>query len=74
MIDSCTDPGMPGETGPDHVALRDRRAADLLDGDEVEMVVAVVGLEDGGFLRADVVGPPRNAGPFRSLRDQPAAD
>ena len=37
------------------------------------MVVAVVGPVDGCLLRADVVGPHRNAGVFRSLRDQTAA-
>ena len=64
---------LAGEAGPDDVAPRDLRAANLLDGAEVEMAVAVVDLVDGGLFRADVVGPDRNAGVFRSLRDQPAA-
>jgi len=35
---------------------------DLLDRAEVEMVVAVIGGVAGGLLRADVVGPDRDAG------------
>ena len=39
----------------------------------VEMVVAVVGGVAGGLLRADVVGPDRDAGMPGSLGDQAAA-
>jgi len=64
---------LAGEAGPDDVAVRDGGSADLPDGAEVEMVTAVVGGVAGGFLRADVVGPDRDAGMQGTLGDMAAA-
>ena len=64
---------LAGEAGPDDVAVGDGGSADLLDGTEVEMVVAVIGGVAGGFLRADVVGPDRDAGMPGALGDKAAA-
>ncbi len=64
---------LAGEAGPDDVAVGDGGSADLLDGTEVEMVVAVVAGVAAGLLRADVVGPDRDAGMAGTLGDQAAA-
>jgi len=64
---------LAGEAGPDDVSVGDGGSADLLDGAEVEMVVAVVGGVAGGFLWADVVGPDRDAGMPGALGDKAAA-
>jgi hypothetical protein len=61
------------EAGPYDVARRNLVAADLLDGTEVEMVVAVVGNVYGGLLGADVVRPDGYTCVLGSLGDQPAA-
>ena len=53
--------------------MGDGGSADLFDGTEVEMVVAVVGGVAGGLLRADVVGPDRDAGMPGTLGDKAAA-
>jgi hypothetical protein len=64
---------LAGEAGPDDVAVGNGPAADVLDGAEVEMAVAVVGGVDGGLLRADVVRPDGGAGVLGSLGDKAAA-
>lgn len=64
---------LAGKAGPDYVPVGDGGSADLLDGTEVEMVVAVVGGVTGGFLRADIVGPDRDANMPSSLGDKAAA-
>ena len=46
---------LAGEAGPDDVALGNLVPEDIFNRVEVEMIVAVVGGVDGGFLRADVV-------------------
>ncbi len=64
---------LAGEAGPDDVALGNRGSYDLLDGTEVEMVVAVVGGVTGSLFRADVVGLDRDAGMNDSLGYKAAA-
>lgn len=44
-------------------------SANLLDGTEVKMVVAVVGGVAGGLFRADVIGPNRDASMSSALGD-----
>ena len=53
--------------------MGDGGSADVLDGTEVEMVVAVVGGVAGGLLRADVVRPDRDAGMADTLGDKATA-
>ena len=64
---------LAGETGPDDIAVGDGGSADVLDGTEVEMVGAVVGGVAGGLLRANVVGPDRDACMPDSLGDKATA-
>jgi hypothetical protein len=64
---------LAGEAGPDDIATGDFGAAHVLDGAEVEVVGAVVGLVDGGFFGADVVGPDGGAGVLRAPRDNTTA-
>lgn len=64
---------LAGEAGPDDVAVGDGVSADLLDGTEVKVVVAVVGGVTAGLLRADVVRPDGDAGVLGSLGDKAAA-
>ncbi len=64
---------LAGEAGPDDVALGNGSTANVLNGAEVKMTGAVVGGVDGGFFRANVIGPYGNTCVFSSLRDEPAA-
>lgn len=64
---------LAGEAGPDDVAVGDGGSADLLDGTEVKMIVAVIGDVTGGLFGADVVRPNGGAGVLGSLGDKAAA-
>ena len=64
---------LTGEAGPDDVAPRNLSAADVFNGSEMEMIVAVVRGVDSSLLRADVVRPDGETSVLGTLGDKATA-